>query len=151
MDVALIKTSITISILRKVKIYFKIARDIKVWNLIWSWEWQKDTDSLICLGASCVPWFVMNRKVMRRKINLILQLLKRLKEQPVVSLIGFKLWSFYDIDFGFFLALCWDVRSLDYFSTVVLNFWCIVSSKCYFYVFFLKHTMNTKYLILKSM
>lgn len=30
MDVALIETSITISILRQVKIYFKIARDIKV-------------------------------------------------------------------------------------------------------------------------
>lgn len=30
MDVALTETSITISILRRAKIYFKIARDIKV-------------------------------------------------------------------------------------------------------------------------
>lgn len=30
LDVALIDTSITISILRQLKIYFKIARDIKV-------------------------------------------------------------------------------------------------------------------------
>lgn len=150
MDVAFIKTSNTISILRKVKIYFKIARDIKVWNLIWSWEWQKDTDSLICLGASCAPWFVMNRKVMKRKRNLILQLLKRLKEQPVVSLIGFKLWSFYDIDFGFFLALCLDARLFQHCCTEFLK--CIVGSKCYFnVVFFLKSTINTKYLILKSM
>lgn len=79
-NVALIETSVTISILTHAKIYFKIARDIKAWNLIWALEWQGDTNSLICLGASCVLCFVMNRMAMKRKRNLILELLKRLKE-----------------------------------------------------------------------
>lgn len=97
---------------------------------------QRDTDPLICLGASCDPCFVMNREVMKRKRNLILQLLNRLKEQPVVSLIGFKLWSFYDIDFGLFfgtLFRCWVTGLFQHCCTEILK--CIVSSKCYFYVF----------------
>lgn len=102
MDVALIETSVTISILRHEKIYFKIARDIKAWNSIWSWEWQGDTDSLICLGDTCVLCFVMNRMVMKRNRNLILELLKRLKEL-VLSLFGFKWWSFYYFDLFFFV------------------------------------------------